>query len=169
MSLSGNLSTFPIHSILQLMSEEQKTGLLQVTREGQEIKVYFKDGYVVYAIGARKENRLESLLLNDNLITEAQLNESLAMAKAQKKALGKVLVERNFVPETTVAQYINRQTEEVIYGLLFWDSGQFQYNDANLNLNALVTAQLNVMKLLLESSRRIDEMAFLRQHISNDQ
>ena len=169
MSLSGKLSTFPINSILQLMSEEQKTGVLRVTREALEAKVYFKDGSVIYATGLRKENRLGSLLVNNNVITEAQLNESLAAAKAQKKGLGKVLVERNFVSESTLVEYINRQTEDIIYGLLFWDSGEFHYKDANLNLSGLVTARLNVVKLLLESSRRIDELAFLRQHIPNDQ
>ena len=169
MSLSGNLSTFPINSILQLMSEEQKTGVLRVSCEAREVKIYFKDGYVIYATDFRKENRLGSLLLNNNVITQAQLNESLATAKSQKKALGKVLVESNYVSESTLVEYINRQTQDVIYSLLFWDSGEFEYNNANLNLRGLVTARLNVIKLLLESSRRIDEMAFLRQQIPNDQ
>ena len=169
MSLSGNLSTFPINSILQLMSEEQKTGVLRVSCEAREVKIYFKDGYVIYATDFRKKNRLGSLLLNNNVITQAQLNESLATAKSQKKALGKVLVESNYVSESTLVEYINRQTQDVIYSLLFWDSGEFEYNNANLNLRGMVTARLNVIKLLLESSRRIDEMAFLRQQIPNDQ
>ncbi len=161
MSLSGNLSTLPLNSILQLISDEEKTGVLKVSNGPQEVKIYFKDGYVVYATGFQEEPRLDSLLLKDNVVSKAQLSDCLATAKAQAKYLGQVLVERGYISEDILREYIQRQTAEVIYSALLWQAGEFEYRNARLQLNGLVTARLNVIQLLLESSRRIDEMAFL--------
>ena len=62
MSLKGDFESFYMTSIFQLLSDEQKTGILRVTDGGKEIRIYFLDGNIVYAMGSQKQDRLGTYL-----------------------------------------------------------------------------------------------------------
>ena len=168
MSLKGNLETFYLNSILQLLSNDQKTGILTVKNGNNEVKIFFQDGDIVYATGAKKENRLGYRLQADGLISRNQLQTCLARAQKDKRALGKVLIEMGFITHSDLEQVIRDQAEEIIFDLFIWQKGDFEYNDARLNLEMMVITRLNVLKIMLEASRRIDEMSVLRKLIPND-
>ena len=168
MSLKGNLETFFLNSILQLLSDDQKSGVLQVKNHQKEVKIYFQDGEIVYATGNQRESRLGYHLQSKGTISRENLHECLDAGQKQKKALGKVLVEKGYISAENLEKIIHDQIEEIIFDLFIWDKGDFEYKDANLNLQGMVFTRLNVVKLLLEASRRIDEMSILRKNIPND-
>lgn len=168
MSLKGNLETFYLNSILQLLSNDQKTGILLVKNEKTEVKIFFQDGDIVYATGIKKENRLGYRLQNRGLISREQLQTCLKLGQKEKKALGKILVEKGFISYDDLEQVIRDQVEEIIFDLFIRQKGAFEYKDVQLNLSAMVVTRLNVVKILLEASRRIDEMSVLRKHIPNE-
>ncbi len=88
MSLKGNLETFLLHSILQLLYNDGKTGVFQANRDGEEVKIYFFEGTIIFATGSMKENRLGNLLLTRGLISKAELNECLIGAQEKKTGFG---------------------------------------------------------------------------------
>jgi len=88
MSLKGNLETFLLHSILQLLHDDIKTGVFQVNRDDEEVKIYFYKGDIIYARRSRKENRLGNLLLKKGLISKTELNECLIGAQKKKTGFG---------------------------------------------------------------------------------
>ena len=168
MSLKGNLETFYLNSILQLLSNDQKTGILAVKNENNEVKIFFQDGDIIYATGTKKENRLGYRLQADGLISREQLQACLSQAQKDKRALGKILVEKDFIAFSDLERVIRDQAEEIIFDLFIWQKGDFEYKDARLNLELMVITRLNVLKILLEASRRIDEMSVLRKLIPNE-
>jgi hypothetical protein len=168
MSLKGNLETFYLNSILQLLSDDRKTGILMVKHAGTEVKVFVEEGDIIYATGSRKEDRLGYRLQNKGLITREQLQVCLEEGQEVKKALGKILVDRGFISSGDLEQVIRDQVEEIIFNMFLWEKGDFEYKDARLNLAGMVVTRLNVVKILLEASRRIDEMSILRKHIPHD-
>ena len=168
MSLKGNLETFYLNSILQLLSNDQKTGILTVKNEKNEVKIFFRDGDIIYATGTKRENRLGYRLQADGLISREQLQECLAEVQKDKRALGKILIEKGFISFSDLEQVIRDQAEEIIYDLFIWQKGDFEYKDARLNLELMVITRLNVLKIMLEASRRIDEMSVLRKLIPNE-
>ena len=168
MSLKGNLETFFLNSILQLLSDDQKTGVLQVKNHQKEVKIYFQDGDIVYATGSQRENRLGYHLQSKGTISREKLHECLESGQKEKKALGKVLVEKGYITTEKLEQIIHDQIEEIIFDLFIWEKGDFEYKDAKLNLQSMVVTKLNVVGVLLEASRRIDEMSILRKNIPND-
>jgi hypothetical protein len=101
MPLTGNLETFNLNSIFQLLSDDQKTGVLKVRNQGKEIRIYIKDGKIIYATGSQKKDRLGQFLKNNNLISQEQLLASLKKAKTEKKALGKILIEQGILSPKT--------------------------------------------------------------------
>ena len=55
MALAGTLKDFGIADILQLIGQQQKTGVLHLRSKDQEVKVGFKDGAIVSAESATEE------------------------------------------------------------------------------------------------------------------
>ena len=168
MSLKGNLETFLLHSILQLLHNDSKTGVFKANRDDDEVKIYFYEGDIIYAMGSKKENRLGNLLLKRSLISKAELNECLLGAQEKKQALGKYLVVNNKISVDILKELLQRQTENIIYNLFLWNKGDFEYRDAKLRMDGIINIQLNVMKVILEASRRIDELAIFKKQVPND-
>ncbi len=168
MSLKGNLEAFPLSSVLQFLSNDQKTGLLHIKSNKKRVKVIINNGAIIYAMGTQKEFRLGSILVNDRIITKEQLEECLHIGKVKNDAIGKVLVEKGYISLQTLKKISNKQVEEILYDLFLWPDGEFEYVDSTLDLNRIVETKLNTMSLILEASRRIDEMSVLKKHISRE-
>lgn len=168
MNLQGDFEGLFLTSILQLLCNDQKTGLLRVTSGDNECKVFFEEGTIVYASGSQKESRLGYILRRDGIISAEQLQKCLSLGREQKLSLGKILVDKGYVTLSTLKKYNTKQVEEILYSLLLWKKGKFEYKDIKLNLEGMVITQLNPMKLILEASRRIDEMSVLNTVITSD-
>lgn len=168
MNLQGDFEGLTLASILQLLCNDQKTGVLTVTCEGEESRVFFEEGTIIYATASLKEARLGYLMRNDGVISAQQLQKCLAQAKETKSHLGTILVEKGYISIEILKKYNTQQVEMILYNLLFWKKGKFEYKDAKLNLKGMIVTQLNPMKLILEASRRIDELSVLREFIPHD-
>lgn len=168
MNLQGDFEGLTLASILQLLCNDQKTGILTVTREGEESRVFFDQGTIVYASASLKHSRLGYLLRTDGILSSQQLQKCLSFAKEEKVHLGKILVEKGYISLDTLKKYNTRQVETILYDLLFWEKGKFEYKDARLNLKNMIVTQLNPMKLILEASRRIDELSVFKKVIPSD-
>jgi len=168
MNLQGDFEGLTLASILQLLCNDQKTGVLTVTCDAEENRVFFEQGTIIYASASLKEARLGSLMRTDGIISAQQLQKCLAHAKEEKMHLGKIMVEKGYISLDTLKKYNTKQVETILYNLLFWKKGRFEYKDAKLNLKGMIVTQLNPMKLILEASRRIDELSVLKQSIPSD-
>lgn len=168
MNLQGDFEGLTLASILQLLCNDQKTGVLTVTCDDEQSNVFFENGTIVYASASLREARLGFLMRNDGIISVAQLKKCLALAKEQKLHLGKILVDKGYISLDTLKKYNTKQVEAILYNLLFWKKGRFEYKDARLNLKGMIVTQLNPMKLILEASRRIDELSVLKEFIPSD-
>jgi hypothetical protein len=168
MPLTGNFETFSLNSIFQLLSNDQKTGVLNVKNEDKEIRIYLKDGEIIYATGPNRNDRLGHFLKRSGIISEEQLQAAVKKSKTGKKALGKILIEQNILTSRKLQEIIHQQIQQMIFNLFLWDKGEFEYNDAAISTKGMVVAKINVVSLLLEASRRIDEIPILRKHIPDD-
>ncbi len=168
MLLKGNFESFFLASILQLLYNDQKSGILRLKNEGNEIKIIFKEGDIVYAVGSAKETRLSFSLLKKGLVSKSQVEECLRLAKTRRQSLEKVLAEKGFVSWEDMQDIINKHVEEIVFKLFLWEKGEFEYQDASINLRGAAATRLNTTKVLLEASRRIDEMSIIRKQITSD-
>ncbi|MDA3917973.1 MAG: DUF4388 domain-containing protein [Deltaproteobacteria bacterium] len=168
MNLQGDFEGLTLSSILQLLYNDQKTGVLTVSCDKEESKVFFEQGTIVYASASLKEARLGFLMRNDGIISAKQLQKCLALGRENKIYIGKILVDKGYISIDTLKKYNNKQVEAILYNLLFWKEGRFEYRDTKLNLKGMIVTQLNPMKLILEASRRIDELSVFKEFIPSD-
>lgn len=168
MALQGSLETLYLNSILQMLRTDKKTGLFRAFNGRDEVKIYFSEGDVIYATGSHKNIRLGQLLLREGLLSADQLYEYLKEAEAQGESFGKFLVENRYLSAEHLRKMLHKQTEELIMQLFFWEKGQFEYQDAQINIKGLVIAKINIMKIILEATRKIDELEVLKKHLPAD-
>jgi hypothetical protein len=168
MALKGNIETFFLSSIFQLLSNDKKTGTLWLSDGHHEATVIIKEGTIVYAMSSKREARLGSLLLDKGEVSLEQLELCLALGRERKQALGKVLVDEGYLSLEHLQTYVHRQIKEIIFGLFNWEKGEFVYKDADLDLGGIVITQLDIMRVLIEVSQRVDEMSVLKKLIPSD-
>jgi len=169
MSLKGSLESFHIASILQLLCSESKTGVVQIKNGPYEIKIIFNQGNIIYAQEMGKKDRFSQTLVNSGIISSNQLKKCLSKAQEKKIPLGSYLVERGYISRETLVRFVSIQVEQILYEPFLWKKGTFEYKSAGFDFDGMVAVNLNVMKIILEGSRRIDEMPILRKLIPNDQ
>ena len=162
MSLTGDIRTVSLPGVLQLLSNENKTGLLRFKIDQREYQIIFLEGAIAYAIESKKEARLGQLLINTGIITDQDLQRCLDQAKEKKQALGKVLVEAGYLSEETLYDFIYEQVKEILFNLFLCEEGQFEYRDTQFNPRWLVVIKLNNMNLIMDALRRVDE--FKKKH-----
>ena len=157
MSLTGDIKTISLPGVLQLLSNENKTGLLRVKIDRHEYQIIFLEGAIAYAIESKKEARLGQLLINTGIITNEDLKRCVDEAKQKKQALGKVLVDTGFLSKETLYDFIYEQVKEILFDLFLCEKGQFEYSDMQFNPRWMVVIRLNNMNLMMDALRRVDE------------
>jgi len=61
-----------------------------------------------------------------------------------------------------------KQAENTIFEMIFWENGNFEYKDAHIDLDKFIINKMNTLSVILEASRRIDEMSFFKKQIPDD-
>jgi len=159
MPLSGDTETVYLFSILQLLCNDKKTGVLRVWKGIEDVKIYLNEGTIIYATGSKKKFRLGYLLRTSGLVSAQNIRECLKIAKLKGQALGKVMVEEGVVTENKLTGFMHEKVQETLYDLFMWKKGNFEFTQASFNLNGHIITELNTMELILEASRRVDERA----------
>jgi hypothetical protein len=159
MPLSGDIETVYLFSILQLLCNDKKTGVLRVWKGIDDVKIYLNEGTIIYATGSQKKFRLGYLLRTSGIVSTQNIRKCLKIAKLKGQALGKVMVEEGVVTEKELTGFMHEKVQETLYDLFMWKKGNFEFSQSNFNLSGHVITELNTMELILEASRRVDEQA----------
>ncbi|MFA5074371.1 MAG: DUF4388 domain-containing protein [Nitrospirota bacterium] len=167
MSLVGRLEDLALPDIFQIISLSKKTGtLIARSRKGTGI-VVFKDGQVIQAGHDSIRDSLGNILVSQGMLSESALTQALALQKNESdKPLGLILVEMGEVSRDTLEEVIRKQIEEIVYDLLGWEEGFFNFelgevsptekipiSSPDIPLQSGISAEY----LLMEGSRVIDE------------
>jgi DNA-binding MarR family transcriptional regulator len=168
MTIKGNLETFYLTSLLQMLNYDRKTGKLTIKCDVNEVQIFLHEGDIVFATETQKTNRLGDLLKNNGIISQQILNECLALSRKNKQSLGKTLVQQGYISLENLNAFLLKQAENTIYNVFLWTEGEFEYRDQGLNLKGVVGNKLNTMNLLLEASRRIDEIEIFKKQIPDE-
>jgi hypothetical protein len=169
MAIKGELETFYLTTILQLLDNEQKTGVLEVRDGVHVVKIFFHEGTIIYATSSEKKYSLGNLLRRKGILSKVELEKCLALAKKKKQKLGSVLVEKGHISTEGLKSALHYQVKEILYNLFIWKTGEFEYRDKPLNVEGKLITQMNTMSIVLEATRRIDEWSVLKKVIPNDQ
>lgn len=167
MSLVGRLEDLALPDIFQIISLSKKTGTLVVRSRKGIGMVVFKDGQVIQAASDSIRDSLGNMLVSQGLVAEQTLQQALNQQKRETdKPLGMILTEMGAVSAQTVETVIRKQIEEIIYDLLAWEEGFFNFELGEIapkdkieidTQQFLLKHGINAEYLLMEGTRILDE------------
>ncbi len=166
--LRGELKTFRVPDLLQLMASCRNTGALVIRSKHDEKCLYFRNGKICAASCFDKDNKnkIGYLLIKVGLVTEKERARALAMcAEDPSKRLGKALVEIGAVRKEDIRDVLRLQAQEIVYSIYVYPEGRFEFIDKEPVVDPEEDLSLDVMNLLMEGARREDEWDKMRQAI----
>jgi len=170
MALQGNLDDFSLPEILQLIAVQQKSGVLKLTA-GDEVAVIFFEGGKVVSTRDRRRNAkdpLKPFLVKTGRLTEPQLRQVETIETESRRELTDILVSGNYLTGEQLTRAVEEQVQDTLHQLLTWKTGAYHFSgDARTVPKFAVNVRLNTEGLLMESMRRIDEMARYREELSS--
>ncbi len=167
-ALRGRLSDVGLPSVMSLLQESGRTGVLSLVNAGVRKSVYFLDGKLVFAASSLTQDRLGEVLLRGGKISaDEYLRLSQRIRGGQR--LGKALVESGVLSPKNLWWAIEQQVKEIVWSIFNWEDGYFHFEDDELPKREKITFDLDVEKLVVEGIRRADGTGAIREHfISTD-
>jgi hypothetical protein len=162
--LKGTLDDFSLPDIFRLAALANKTGRLEVERRNGSGRVYFRDGEVYYAESTKSKERLGRKLTRSGWVTDEQLRRAMVEHEQTGRRVGEILVGQGAVEEEQIEWAVRSQIEDGVFDLLRWDLGAFVW-EPDVEIEVEVPLTVTVENLIIEASRRLDEISQIRKKI----
>ncbi len=131
-ALQGTFRNFPLSDLLGLVSQQKRTGVLHLSaNDEQAIDVTFRKGLIIKAKKARPKARelFGNLLVEANLITDAQRSRAVDEQRRTLKQLGEILVDQGALSREELRTFINLQSQETLYQPFEWSDGAWKFTE----------------------------------------
>ncbi|WNG61341.1 response regulator [Archangium gephyra] len=112
-------------SLLTAFYLSRETGELGVQRGKVRKVVYFERGTPVFALSNLLADRFGQFLVRVGKIKPEQLEDAAAVAAANSRRTGDILVERSLLKDTERLYYVGQQVKAIIYSLFSWEDGTY--------------------------------------------
>jgi len=157
-ALQGDLAHFFPSEILQLLQLAQATGRLELTRPAEQAELYVERGRPVLARTSGAAVRTGQILVHRGVITEEALERALAEQRVHPgPRIGALLVAAGAATPEQVQSAVSEALRRVVYGLLLWREGTFQFRPGEQSGVQDVKLDLDLDRLILEGLRQADE------------
>lgn len=170
MALQGTIGDFGLADIFQLIGIQRKSGLLTLENDREKVVVTFSEGNVVGAdnVGVKIEDLLGSVLVRTGRLTQAQLDEALAIQRKTLQRLGYILLDRKFISEEDLRESLQTQVEQIVYRLFRWREGKYAFDPRDhIEFDPNLTP-IGAETILMEGARMVDEWPIIERRIPND-
>jgi len=129
MAVEGTLDLFKLPEILQLVSQQKKTGILTVQGQQDIVAISFLNGRIVAAdaLNTTLEEGLSQILLKEGMISAPDLARAASEHQASGGRLIDLLVERRFIERSQLLEALRLQTYRLLEQLLGWSQGDFKF------------------------------------------
>ena len=168
MAFKGDLKSLTLSTVLQILSSEDKTGILEIVRGPTKSSIYLKDGKIIAASSGHKQLQLGALLYSKELITKDQLREAVEEATKSGKKLGEMLLAMGYVAQDTLKDVVRHQVRDTVLDLFLLEHGEFEFRDCPVQFDEQVFEEINAMEIMLDAARRMDEWSVIKKVIPSD-
>ena len=129
MALEGDLRVFRLPDILQMIAQQQKTGILTVQGEHDILAVSFLRGEIVAAdaLNQNFEEGLGEVLASQGLVRPEDFVRVAEGHKSSGQRLADYLVERGILSRQQLLGALRQQTYRLLLQVLRWTEGEFKF------------------------------------------
>jgi hypothetical protein len=168
MAIRGGLTEFSVPELLQLLALQQKTGVLTLTHSKGRVHVlFFVRGRVLAAADRRRSGRHEFLayLYHNQILTTPQIENVEDITRSTGQDLFTVILASGTMSRDRLTEEMRRYTQRMTDEITTWRGGNYDFapcDDKSLPHHG-VNLHINPEELVLESMRRADELATMKE------
>jgi hypothetical protein len=167
MSLAGRLEDLSLSDIFQILSIGKKTGIFVVKGSKGTALIVFKNGVIVRAETDDLEGTVGDTMLKAGMVRESVLQMALEVKKKlPAQSVAAILFDLGAASRDSLDQVTRKRIENIIYRLLLWEDGDFQFEPDDLEIEGKtdladfgweLSKGLSPEYLLMEGARVQDE------------
>jgi hypothetical protein len=166
MALEGNLSSFGLEEILQLIAVQQKTGMLSVTINEKSTVLFFRDGKIISTRDRRSKTRdpFREYLMRYGVLSREELVRVTQIGTQSKLDLLDILTSEKFLDEQALTRQWRLHIQETLHDVLTWDQCSYKFVSGDEIIGGVKSLGEHIVEpLLMECMRRIDEYPILQE------
>jgi len=170
-ALHGNLNDFGIAEVFQLIGQQRKTGLLEISGEHHRVQLAFDQGAVVWAspVGKTEFAVLGERLVRCGLITRAVLDEMIRQSEASARSLPSLLVSSSAVGEDDLEEIQELLSRETIFEVMRWTGGSFHFTAQPIHHDVPPEKLLAAEQILMDGLRMLDEWQTFQDQVPSEE
>jgi CheY-like chemotaxis protein len=174
-TFGGDLGILGLGNLLQVISMSQGRGFLTISQGEDKKTLQYTEQGIRLVSGVRRAIPIGQILVRGGKLTQAQLDGLLAEQRKTSRRLGDLVIESGIVTKGDIEQALRDQVSEEIYELFAWETGRFYFAEAETDALpngagplSSVTLDANMISLMVEAARRVDELKLIRSEIPVD-
>jgi hypothetical protein len=158
-ALRGNLEDFGLSDVFQLIGQQRKTGVLEISNDSARVQLRFDSGRVVSAapVGEQPDAAVGEMLVRRGVLAPSALQSVLAECASTLERVGASLVERGLVSRDELDATEGFLTSETIFELLRQNEGSFHFSAQPVAHERDPADLLGAEEILMEGLRMVDE------------
>jgi len=161
--LVGDAAAFPTSDLIAFLNQSRWTGVLKVQAQSGERSVVFKEGEVRGASSDDPADRLGEVIVRLGFLSRRQLEEAIEHSSTK---IGRALVDKGVLQSHDLWRCVTQQLSDIFQAIVLCREGGFVLVQQELDEKA-AHVQVSTQSLLMDSIRKIDEMAHFRKRIAH--
>ena len=147
----SDLAKTPLAEVLETVRRYRVPGVITVTRQGVEKRLFLWNGDVIFATSSDRFDSLGHYLLKCGLISQDQFVESSRrlVAAAGGKRLGDILLEMGLLDEKRLRTIVLEQVNAIVTELFEWDEGEVSFKVGEYRSEEIIKLTIPTRQLIL--------------------
>ncbi len=154
MLTKGRLKDMPFLRLLMNFYNSRVTGILRLTNDSEVKIIYLSKGKPIFAASNSPADRMGTMVLRLNLVTEEQLESALQEVMKTGNRLGTVLVDNGIITAEQLFDLVLKQVSEIIYSVFELEDAEYNFIDEVHFSNEVITLDLSMWTLMMEGVKR---------------
>lgn len=159
----GEIGDVGAADLLYLLRLKQQTGRLAINTTGNQVVISLVRGRLTAVTSSGPMLRLGRILIRLGYLTPEGLRRVLQLQdQADGESLGKVLLDHEIVTREQLTQCVEEQCIEILAKVIASEAGMFAFTPDPNPAPLTFESPLNTDRIVLEATRRTDELARLQ-------
>lgn len=156
--LRGQSPQTPIAAVLELLHAHGKSGVVQIVTPRETFTLELDAGCISHAVSDTPpaDQRLGAILVRRGVLRPAELQRALLEMPDQSGTMGEALRRHQLVSEAALRSALEEQVQSLFHRLFTSTEATFHFFEGEPQ-RPEVQIRLNVIQLLIESARNVDE------------
>lgn len=154
---TGNLEETFLSDMFALIFQHNVSGVMEISRDGCDKKIYVSGGNVVHATSTDHTDRLGAHLFRSGLLTREELRSTMRERGHSDKRHGQLLIESGLLSPKELYEAIRHQMESIVWSVFSWQQGQVSFRIGNLDGAGKIRIHLPMRQVIVRGIQEVTD------------